>query len=202
MTGCGQGHAALMDSARADSVARARQDSANRAQPGYIVDSILPVEEQLRRFRTGSPDTIRAFTGGAGSAESLVRQFIGGVEAADTAALIRLTISRAEFAWLVYPDSPFSRRPYQQSPDLVWMRQAAASNTGLDRLLSRLGGRPLGLNSWTCDGPPTEEGANRIWRGCVVRFLQSSSALKSLELFSSIIERDGRFKILSYSNGF
>jgi hypothetical protein len=43
---CGEGHAAAVDSARADSIALVRQDSINRAQPGYVVDSILPMEEQ------------------------------------------------------------------------------------------------------------------------------------------------------------
>src|SRR5262245_66450399 len=38
------------DSIRRDSIARARQDSINRAQPGYVIDSTLPVQEELRRF--------------------------------------------------------------------------------------------------------------------------------------------------------
>jgi hypothetical protein len=58
---------------REDSVARARQDSINRAQPGYIVDSVLPVEEELRRFREalgGTPATKLA--NGSESREALV----------------------------------------------------------------------------------------------------------------------------------
>src|SRR5678815_1044414 len=43
--------ASRTDSVRADSIARARQDSINRASPGYVIDSVLPVEEELRRFR-------------------------------------------------------------------------------------------------------------------------------------------------------
>ena len=39
------------DSIRRDSVARARQDSINRTLPGYVVDSILPIEEEVRRFK-------------------------------------------------------------------------------------------------------------------------------------------------------
>ena len=46
---------------RADSIARARQDSINRASPGYVIDSVLPVEEEIRRFR--------AAVGGATAAE-------------------------------------------------------------------------------------------------------------------------------------
>lgn len=200
--GCGQGHAAATDSAHADSVARVRQDSVNRAIPGYVIDSILPVEEELRRFRVGVPDTLRRFEGGAASRDELVRSFVRGLAVSDTASLVRLTVSRAEFAWLVYPDSPLSKPPYRQAPDLVWMRHAAASGTGLERILERLGGSSVGLQSWACQEGPVTEGANRVWRDCEVRFEHGAAGPKTLRLFSSIIERHGRFKILSYANGF
>ena len=60
----------LIDSARADSIALVRQDSINRAQPGYIVDSILPMDEQLRRFRAGLKESPRALNGTAHSKDS------------------------------------------------------------------------------------------------------------------------------------
>ena len=202
ISGCGEGHAAATDSTRADSVARVRQDSINRAQPGYIVDSILPIEEQLRRFRAGMPDTVRELVGGAASRDALVRDFVHRLAVSDTAALVHLTISRAEFAWLIYPDSPLSAPPYRQAPDLAWMQHAAASGTGLTRLLERLGGSGLRFQSWDCQEGPLMEGGNRIWRGCAVRFERPGAEQQTLRLFSSIIERQGRFKILSYANGF
>src|SRR5688572_3108316 len=75
------------DSVLADSIARARQDSINRRLPGYVVDSILPVEEELRRFRlavreqgastgTDTNDIVTALTSGSDSREALVRRFI------------------------------------------------------------------------------------------------------------------------------
>ena len=202
-TGCGEGHAALTsDSARMDSVAGARQDSINRAQPGYIVDSILPMEEQLRRFRANLTVAPNAFEDGAKSRDELVSSFVGSLEAADTAALIGLTISRAEFAYLVFPESPFSAPPYAQAPDLVWMRHTTASGTGLKRLLARAGGASLGFRSWSCSALPEKQGVNRVWGGCKVRFARGGGTEQTLQLFASIIERQGRFKILSYANAF
>jgi len=203
VTGCGEGHAALTaDSARMDSLASARQDSVNRAQPGYIVDSILPMEEQLRRFRADLSLAANALEGGARSRDELVTSFVESLESADTAALIRLTISRAEFAYLVFPDSPFSAPPYAQAPDLVWMRHTAASGTGLKRLLARVGGASLGFRSWSCSALPEKQGINRVWRDCKVRFAKGGGTEQTLQLFASIIERQGRFKILSYANAF
>jgi len=202
-TGCGEGHAALTsDSARMDSLASARQDSINRSQPGYIVDSILPMEEQLRRFRADLTVAPTALDGGATSRDELVTTFMHSLESADTAALIRLTISRAEFAYLVFPDSPFSAPPYAQAPDLVWMRHATQSGTGLKRLLTRVGGSALRFRSWSCATLPEKQGLNRLWRDCKVRFAKGGGTDQTLQLFASIIERQGRFKILSYANAF
>lgn len=202
-TGCDEGHAAwTSDSARMDSLASIRQDSTNRAQPGYIVDSILPMEEQLRRFRATLADVPSALEGGAASRDELVSTFVRSVESADTTALIRLTISRAEFAYLVFPDSPFSAPPYAQAPDLVWMRHTTASGTGLKRLLARAGGASLGFRSWSCSALPEKQGVNRVWGGCKVRFARGGGTEQTLQLFASIIERQGRFKILSYANAF
>lgn len=203
LVGCVEGSAAsTADSARADSVARAEQDSINRAQTTYVVDSILPMEEQLRRFRAGLADAPSTLVGASESREALVQRFARAVSEADTAALVRLTISRAEFAYLVYPDSPLSAPPYRQAPDLAWMRHVAASSTGASRLLARLGGAPLLVDRWRCREQPDIEGRNRIWRDCVVRFTSDEADPQELQLFASVIERQGRFKILSYANGF
>ena len=202
LAACGEGHAAAVDSARADSLARARQDSINRAQPGYIVDSILPMEEQLRRFRAGLTREPKELVGGEESMNALVTSFVRSLVAADTAELIRLTITRAEFAYLVFPESPFSRAPYVQSPDLVWMRHTHASGKGLKRLLDRFGRTNWVFRSWNCDRKPGVEGKNRVFVGCTVSIATRYSEPRTLSLFSSIIERGGRYKILSYDNAF
>jgi hypothetical protein len=202
VTACGEGHAAAVDSARADSIALVRQDSLNRAQPGYVVDSILPMAEQLRRFRASLTESPRALGGNVHRKDQLVHLFVRALESADTAALVRLTITRAEFAYLVFPESPLSAPPYAQPPDLAWMQHSHGSATGLQRLLQRLGGSSIGFRSLSCAELPAIEGANRIWRDCTVRFSPPGGTTQTLRLFGSLLERDGRFKILSYSNGF
>ena len=141
-------------------------------------------------------------TGGAATRDELVRTFVQSLAASDTAGLGQLTISRAEFAWLVYPDSPLSAPPYRLAPDIAWMRHSASSSAGLSRLLERLGGSSLGMHSWDCLSDPAREGGNRVWRDCAVRFEQPGKEQQTLRLFSGIIERMGTFKILSYANGF
>lgn len=203
-----------VDSLRADSTARARQDSINRTLPGYVVDSILPVEEELRRFRLAVAsresagaaneiqDSATALAGGARSREGLVRRFMTALSANDSSALGEMLLSAREFADLVYPESPYTHPPYRQSPALVWNQIRNPSASGLTRLLRRIGGTPIQYVSHSCDRSPDRQGANVLWAGCTVRLVDQNRDATSQRLFGSIIERDGQFKFVSYSNEF
>lgn len=186
---------------RADSVARARQDSTNRAQPGYIVDSIRPLAEEVRRFKTvvgGTPAT--ALEGGAPSRDELVARFAGAIAAHDSVGLWQLALTPREFIDLVYPSSPFSKAPYRQPPGLLWSQIQMPSRTGYRRLLERFAGRPLRVDDLRCPRPVETQGENRLHPGCVVRFAAGSAPPRDGTLFGTIIERHGRFKFVSFAN--
>jgi hypothetical protein len=193
--------AATPSAGRADSIARARQDAINRAMPGYVVDSILPVEEELRRFRLDAAGSLtRAFTDGSSTREALVKRFVRALVVLDTADLDSMVVDQREFADLVYPESPYTRPPYRQSPGLVWSQIQNPSRSGLTRLLRRLGGQPLRYDGHTCAAHAELQGHNRIWTGCKIRLVDSSGDVREHRLFGSIIERDGIFKFVSYAN--
>ena len=195
--------AATPDSARADSLARARQDAINRAMPGYVVDSILPVNEELRRFRTAvGGDPVVALRNGSTAREALVKRFVKALVGLDSADLKAMLLSPREFADLAYPESPYTRPPYRQSPALVWNQIQNPSESGLTRLVRRFAGQPLQYEGQTCQAKPDRQGHNLIWTGCVVRLIDSSGDVRKHQLFGSIIERDGQFKFVSYVNEF
>ena len=166
-----------------------------------VVDSARPTEESLRGFRAGLRDAPTVLRGGATSRDSLVGRFIAALERADTAALRQLVLAKAEFAYLVYPSSPYVRAPYRQAPEIVWLQLEAGSEKGLTRLLRRLGGRALGYVGHDCPAAPVLEGSYLLWRDCVVRLSpRTAPDTASSRLFGVILERDGRFKFVSYSN--
>lgn len=194
LAACGQDTA----TAEANPASTTAADS-EPARPA-VVDSILPPEEALRRFRQGHPE-ITALTGGADSRDALVRRFIGAVEAQDTAALRAMVLSRAEYAHLVYPTSRFTRPPMQQDPALIWFQMQLNSEKGVVRLLRRHGGEDSGFRGYACEDAPTVEGENRLWERCTVRLTAADGGDVTLRWFGSIIERDGHFKLMSYANG-
>ena len=187
----------------ADSVAiRARRDSIVRSRPGYVIDSILPVEEEIRRFQATLGTEPSGLSGGERSRSALIDTFLRSLEQRDTMGLFGLVVSRAEFGFLLYPTSPNARPPYRQSPELVWLQRSAASDKGARRLLARFAGKPLKYHGVTCPTAGSVQGDNVIWSGCAFRFVSPETGdTSSLRLFGPIVQRGRVFKFLSLSNG-
>jgi hypothetical protein len=179
------------------------QGEKHRERPGYVVDSVLPTAEALRRFRVGLPRAPASLRNAARSRAALVRRFAEAVTRADSAELRAMALDRAEFAYLVYPESPYVRPPYAQAPGVVWMMLQQGSASGLRRHLrdraERGDWRPLAHH---CDARATVEGANRLWRNCRVQLVRASGNTTWARLFGVIVEREGRFKFASYANDF
>lgn len=192
------------DSIRGDSIARARQDSINRAQPGYVIDSILPVDEELRRFRLaigGSP--VATLQHASESRDALVRRIVDDVARGDSADLRATLVTPREFADLIYPSSPYTREPYRQAPGLVWSRIDNPSQSGFVRLLRRRARGGLSLRGYSCDPKPDRQGENRLWTGCTLSLESSATGAATRQRwFGTIIERDGKFKVVSFTNQF
>jgi hypothetical protein len=134
------------------------------------------------------------------SIAGLVTRLRRAVEESDTNALRALVMSRREFAWLYYPTSAFTRPPTRQEPGLAWFLHLQASQKGVTRLLSQYGGQPLRIADNACKAPPRLEGNNTLWLDCVQHVVEEQSDTTVIRLFGGVLERNGRFKILSYSN--
>jgi hypothetical protein len=194
---------ATADSARADSIARARQDSINRAQPGYVVDSILPIDEEIRRFKaaTGGRE-VTALHDASASRDALVRRIVADVANGDSVDLAKAAITPQEFIDLLYPTSPYTHAPYRQAPGLVWMSIANHSQSGYTRLVRRRGGESVSLESYSCVEKPEIQGENRLWSTCVLRLVGPQGDITTQRWFGTILERGGRFKVIGYANQF
>jgi hypothetical protein len=191
------------DSIRRDSVARARQDSINRTLPGYVVDSIFPVDEEIRRFKAkigGTP--VIAFQGASESRDALVRRIVRDVAANDTTDLAAAAITPREFIDLVYPSSPYTKPPYKESPAIVWMQIANPSNSGFLRLTRRLGGQAFEFESHRCADKSERQGENTLWLNCTIRVVNPQHETITQTWFGTIIARDGKYKVMSFRNQF
>jgi hypothetical protein len=178
---------------------QAPADSNPLKRPGEIVDSILPIAEAIRRFQAEfGPDPGRLE--GYPTRDALVARFVEVVERADTAGLIALPLTAAEFGFLYYPHTRFTAPPYELAPDLLWFQQQNTQSRGATRLLRRFAGAPLGYLGYRCEETARSEGPNRLWEECRVQLRGQAGDTVAMRLFGSVIERDGAFRLVSLSN--
>jgi hypothetical protein len=168
------------------------------AGAGAVVDSAVPRDEALRRFREGlAPvDTLA----GPASRDSLVAAFVTAVATHDTAALGRLVLDRREFAYVFYPTSPQGLPPYDLSPQMMWDLLTRQSERGVGDLLRRIGGKRPELAGYDCGPEPVREGENLIWTSCRMTLAVPPADTVAARLTGPIIERGGRYKFISYTN--
>ena len=143
-----------------------------------------------------------ALSGGSLSREVLVRRFLRAVQWRDTADIRAMVLDRAEFAHLYYPSSPYTRPPTVQAAPLAWFLLLRNSEKGITRVFNRFGGQHLEYVSHHCDAQPSTEGKNLFWEDCTVDVNVPAEGIVRRKLFGSILERDGRFKFLSYANDY
>lgn len=163
------------------------------------IDSILPLDTALARFREGLTEPA-GLEDGLPGLTTLADSFVARVERADTAGLRALALTRAEFAYLYYPTVPESGPPYELAPGLFWFMLEGSSARGLATLLAERGGHPLGYRGVRCEGEPRRYGPNTVWPLCLVRRAQSPGDTVAERLFGPIVERAGLFKFVSYAN--
>lgn len=175
-----------------------REMRAAERKTATVVDSAIPIEVSLERFRRGLPQPV-ALAGGFGTREELVRRFAMALEAKDTAALRRMVLGKDEFAWLYYASSPLSRPPYELPPELLWFQIQGQSEKGASLLLLERAGAPLGYLSHDC-ASERREGANRIYGHCVLRRVTAAGDTVGEPLFGLVLERGGIHKFVSYAN--
>lgn len=165
------------------------------------IDSILPSGEALRRFQSELP-VVTQLDHAARGRDELVSEFIKALERTDSSALKKLALSKAEYAFLYFPSSVYSRRPYELAPDIAWLLNDQNSRKGSTRILQRVSGRDLRFGGYTC-GTSVREQENVFWRDCQVRYVDPASSRRvTRKLFGTIMQRGDRYKFLSYANDF
>lgn len=167
--------------------------------PGATIDSVFPMPEMLRRFRLGLP-VVSTLVGGAMSRQELVTQFVAALSISDKAKLGQLTLSRAEFAHIYFPNTPDAMRENGLSPMLRWDQMTLASEKGISRALTRHGGKPVTLERLDCPNAPVTTGPVTLHSNCTVKLRTENAEPFDGQLFGAIIEHAGRFKFLGYTN--
>lgn len=164
-----------------------------------IVDSVIPREVALARFRQGLQEPA-GLVDGAPSRDSLFRLALRALTERDTALIRRLTLSRAEFAWYYYPSNPQAYPPYDLDPQMMWFLLLGNSDNGLRRALHVYGGRSLRYRDGRCEGDSSVQAENVLWGPCSLGYEEPDGQRGEERLLKVVIRRGGAYKVVSWAN--
>jgi hypothetical protein len=165
-----------------------------------VVDSVMPREEALRRFRDGVTE-VRELSGGAASREALAKAVMGALAARDTARLRDLRLTKAEYAWLYYPTAAQGLPPYDLAPDLYWFTLEGRNGSALRTLLEEPASAGARYLRHDCGTASQREGDNTLWGPCTLWSVTTGGDTPASRALSLVIERGGKWKVVSYSAG-
>ncbi len=182
---------------RSDGALIASRDSLLNT-PGYVIDSVFPPEEALRRFQAEAGGVApNALSAGSASIDALLRRYWATLVRGDSMALRPLVVSKPEFAYLYFPES--SEPATGMQPHVSWLLLSNNSGRGLARALARAAGADSSVVGVTCIDRLILAGRNTVHGPCGI--VQRGEAKRdTIWLTNHIIERGGVFKLMSFSN--
>lgn len=184
---------------RADGVIVASAESLRKI-PGYVVDSIFPPAEALRRFRDASGTTRPSqLTEGDSTLLALFTGYVDALRARDSIAVLRYALTQPEYAWLYFDGSPEQQAGLV--PQAAWALTESRSNVGLGRAAGRVSAlADARVVTATC-GPTTIRLPEAELIGpCNVVLVASDGKRTTVPLARTVIRRDGRVKLVSFAN--
>lgn len=181
---------------RSDGALIASRDSL-RKTPGYVIDSVFPPDEALRRFQRDAGPAPDALTAGAASLDALLRRYWATLTSGDSMALQPLVVSKAEFAHLYFPESAEPASGMQ--PHISWLLLSNNSGRGLARALAIASDSDAPILGTACIDRRQIAGRNIVHGPCGI--VRSASAKRdTLWITNHVIERGGVFKLMSFAN--
>lgn len=182
---------------RSDGIWIPSQDSL-RKTPGYVIDSVFSPEENLRRFQATVPAPADGrLSGGAASRDALIRQYWALLASGDTLAMTPLIVSRAEYAYLYFPES--LEGASGMPPAVGWELIVRQSGRGLTRALLQAQRGPATIVRTLCSDAPRTMGKSTVYGPCGV-VIRRDGTEETLWLVKSLLVRDGVHKLLGLQN--
>lgn len=132
--------------------------------------------------------------------EALAEAFLDALYRKDVGVLKKFGLSKEEFRLHVWPELPASRLEKNPLPfDYGWNDLHQKSTNSLRRTYATYGGRKLTFINLEFEDETTTYETFKVHRDArvVVRDEERGETLR-LDLFGSMMEKDGRFKLFSY----
>ena len=98
----------------------------------------------------------------------------------------------------MWPEFPASGPPHNYPEDFAWSNLDTKCSRAVRRLIKRYGENNLTFVGIGFDQPIEEYRGFQLLRGMVLTVRNNSGHQKTLKILGSVVEKDGRCKLLSY----
>ena len=132
-------------------------------------------------------------TDGATSLDDLTARYVTAVLAGDTAGMHRLRVTAHEHNAVMWPEFPASRRNFPV--DVAWHNIDTRSIREAVHIREQYAGDSFDVVGTTCRDGVTAYDTFRVHGDCWVT-LRRGSRPSDVKLFGSVVEMDGRFKVI------
>jgi len=135
--------------------------------------------------------------GTSGSPEEVCRRALEALKHNDTLGLQRLRLTEFEHDSLLVPQMPASPAGLERDMDMAWRLLDQRSIKGIRRAMEDYGGRRFSLVKVRFTKPEERFGHLVAHKGTEVTVRDSSGVELVLPIFGSILEDNGRYKLVS-----
>jgi hypothetical protein len=132
------------------------------------------------------------------SDEALARAVLDGLAKRDVQGLLALSVSRDEFAELVWPTLPASRPEVGMPMTYVWQDSFTRSRASLAQTIEAVGGQRFTLVRVGFSGQQTDHNGVVIARKSYLVVADGQGQERQIRVFGSVIRQNGRSKVYSY----
>ncbi len=132
------------------------------------------------------------------SDHALARAVLDAIETRDVERLLALSLSRDEFADLVWPTLPASRPEVGMPMTYVWQDSFTRSRGSLAQTIEAFGGQRLTLVRVGFSGRQTDHEGVVIARKSYLVVKDAQGQERQIRVFGSVIRQAGRSKVYSY----
>lgn len=142
---------------------------------------------------------LEPLAGSAPSIEALGRGVVEGFVHADSARLRGYTLSLEQYRDVVWP-----RLQIDTATGVTfgwsWRDNQLRGGRAFERYMDRMKGIPLSAVGTRCAGKPRRFDGVTVIQDCAVSVRDSTGAVAEMELFSSVVEIGGQYKIFRYDD--
>jgi hypothetical protein len=162
---------------------------------GLIVMA-LPVVFAVRAL-VGEPVEPK-LAGSRASLDELAVDFLEALEKGDESKLRQLALSKDEFVKFVWPELPASDPSTNLNADFIWNQTHMHSLADLSGTLYRYEGKKYELAEVRFEGGTEDYGSYQVHRDARLEVVNEQGEEGELNLFGSVLEMEGEFKIYSF----